>query len=553
MEAGTYTICTGPHIRDLAPAGSFRLEESVCVMACSHAVMPVLPFERIRPAKEGESFVEVFEPVPTGAVAPKVPSVSGDVPAFAGDLGIRYADVAEGRAKTDAFLSQFSDEALRCLVRGEGMCSPKVTPGTAGAFGGVTEELKNFGLPVACVADGPSGIRMDCGTNAFSLPSGVCLASTFDEELLTELFSFEGHELRKNRIDSLLGPGMNIHRHPLNGRNFEYFSEDPLLTGKMAAAELRGIHRFGVTGTIKHFCANNQEFHRSDSDSVVSERALREIYLKGFEIAVKEGGARLVMTTYGMVNGQFTDSIRDLNTTILRGEWGVDGAVMTDWWANSNFAGEKGDRNNLAAMAMSGNDLYMVCSDALDMESSDNLKEMMEQGVLTRRMLLDNAEHIVGVLQKLVCTERALGKISEEETEAYASMEEGGLPEFDVTWYSFDNACEIETEGVSTEGGSQFSFGIIAGERGLYTLSFEAKIDASELAQVPVTFFKNQQNLGTKTLNGTNGAWVKVEQPLEEIFMPNNFVRLYFARSGMEIRSMKVEKTGEFVFRIPGE
>ena len=138
------------------------------------------------------------------------------------------------------------------------MCSPKVTPGTASAFGGVTDRLRGFGIPCGCCADGPSGIRMDCGAYAFSLPSGTCLACTFDEALLEELFSFLGAELRKNRVDTILGPGMNIHRHPLNGRNFEYFSEDPYLTGKMAAAELRGLHRCGVTGTIKHFAANNQ-------------------------------------------------------------------------------------------------------------------------------------------------------------------------------------------------------------------------------------------------------------------------------------------------------
>ena len=158
----------------------------------------------------------------------------------------------------DTFLSQLSDEDLCCIIRGEGMSSPKVTPGTAGAFGGVTESLKSFGLPVACCADGPSGIRMDCGSLAFALPIGTCLACTWNMELVEELFRYEGLELRRNKIDNLLGPGMNIHRHPLNGRNFEYFSEDPLLTGKMAVAQLQGMHKYGVTGTIKHFACNNR-------------------------------------------------------------------------------------------------------------------------------------------------------------------------------------------------------------------------------------------------------------------------------------------------------
>lgn len=127
------------------------------------------------------------------------------------------------------------------MTRGEGMCSPKVTPGTAAAFGGVTEELKKFGIPIACCSDGPSGIRMDCGTMAYALPNGTLLACTFDPELVEELYEMEGMELRKNKIDTLLGPGINIHRNPLNGRNFEYFSEDPYLTGIMAAAQLTGM------------------------------------------------------------------------------------------------------------------------------------------------------------------------------------------------------------------------------------------------------------------------------------------------------------------------
>ena len=165
---------------------------------------------------------------------------------------------------------------------------------------------------------GPSGIRMDCGTMAYALPNGTLLACTFDPELVEELYEMEGMELRKNKIDSLLGPGINIHRNPLNGRNFEYFSEDPYLTGTMAAAQLKGMGKYGVTGTIKHFACNNQEFKRHDANAIVSERALREIYLKGFEIAVKQGGAYSIMSTYGPVNGLWTAGSYDLLTTILR-------------------------------------------------------------------------------------------------------------------------------------------------------------------------------------------------------------------------------------------
>lgn len=154
---------------------------------------------------------------------------------------------------------------------------------------------------------------------------------------------------------------MNIHRNPLNGRNFEYFSEDPLLTGKMAGGAASGHAQIQCDGTIKHFACNNQETNRHGVEAVVSERALREIYLKGFEIAVKEGGAYSIMTSYNPVNGYWTASNYDLLTTILRGEWGYTGIVMTDWWAKGNFLpGEKGELINTAAKARAQNDLNMV-------------------------------------------------------------------------------------------------------------------------------------------------------------------------------------------------
>lgn len=168
------------------------------------------------------------------------------------------------------------------------------------------------------------------------MPNGTLLGCTFDLPLVEDLYEMAGREMRQNRVDALLGPGMNIHRNPLNGRNFEYISEDPYLTGWISAVQILGMEKSDVTGTIKHFCANNQESNRHHVDAVVSERALREIYLKGYEIAVKEGGARSIMSTYGPVNGIWTAGNYDLLTTILRGEWNYDGFVMTDWWAMSN-------------------------------------------------------------------------------------------------------------------------------------------------------------------------------------------------------------------------
>ncbi len=255
-----------------------------------------------------------------------------EYPYTVGDL--KLTDVLKGECSLEDFIAQLTDTQLSLIVRGEGMGSPLATPGTAAAFGGVSEKLRERDIPVLCCDDGPSGMRLDCGDHAFSLPNGTMLACTFDPELNTQLFSFLGLEMVKNRVDCILGPGINIHRNPLNGRNFEYFSEDPYLTGVIASAQLKGLREHGVTGVLKHFAANNRETNRRSLDSVVSERALREIYLRGFEIAVREGKADAIMTSYGLLNGVHTSSLYDLTTTILREEWGFDGIVMTDWWAS---------------------------------------------------------------------------------------------------------------------------------------------------------------------------------------------------------------------------
>lgn len=403
LEKGAYTIFCGENVRTGHIAGIFELPETTVTEGLSEALRPVRPFERIRFAFTGGKAVMQTEAVPLRSKVPFTPDRSDDSCLSGcdatGDRGFRMPDVADGKVTLREFTAQLSDEALCCLVRGEGLHSKQVTPGTAGAFGGVTKELRDFGIPAACTADGPSGIRMDSGKTAFSLPCATALGCTFNSELVTELFGFVGQEMRENRVDLLLGPGMNIHRNPLGGRNFEYFSEDPCLTGRMAAAELRGLQQQGVSGVIKHFAANNQERCRTKVDSVVSERALREIYLKGFEIAVKEGKAVSVMSTYGAVNGLWTAGSYDLLTRILRGEWGFQGAVMTDWWARINDEGRRTSRFNLSSMIQARNDLYMVVKNGR--LYPDNLKKGLRTGKITRKMLLRSAENILGLLLRL--------------------------------------------------------------------------------------------------------------------------------------------------------
>ena len=185
-------------------------------------------------------------------------------------------------------------------------------------------------MPVITTTDGPSGIRL---YDSCSLaPIGTLLACTFDTELVENLYAHIGAEMTERGSDVLLAPGMNIQRNPLCGRNFEYYSEDPFLTGRMAAAVVRGVQSQGVSACPKHFACNNQETNRIYNNSVVSERALREIYLRGFEICVKQSAPKNIMTSYNKINGVWSHYNYELVQLVLRGEWGYPGNVITDWW-----------------------------------------------------------------------------------------------------------------------------------------------------------------------------------------------------------------------------
>lgn len=264
--------------------------------------------------------------------------------------------------RAEDLLSQLTLEEKIRLLKGSGFKSgmgvgkrDESLGGAAGAVG-TTVSISRLGIPILYLSDGPAGLRIQPlgGKDALpyfctAFPIGTLMASTWNKELVEEVGTAMGNEAKEYGIDVILGPGANIHRNPLCGRNFEYYSEDPVLTGEIGAAMVNGIESNGVGASVKHFVANNQETDRFFNDALVSERALREIYLRGFEIIVKKSQPWTIMSSYNRVNGTYVPESRDLLTDIMRGEWGYEGIVETDWLGG----------NNPPAMISAGNDLLM--------------------------------------------------------------------------------------------------------------------------------------------------------------------------------------------------
>ena len=528
LEEGCYEILAGCSCRDVErvafmdadgkAAEGYVVARTRVVQRLEEAGAPEKGFVRLRPGrrKEDGTYEPAGQETPVTAVS-LADRINGRLPAAleqTGNRGIRLQDVRDGKASMESFVAQLSAEELATIVRGEGMCSPRVTPGVASCFGGLSDSLsKEYGIPVAAASDGPSGIRMDVGTLATQVPIGTLLACTFDPDLVEELYVMEGKELLRNEIDTLLGPGLNIHRNPLNGRNFEYFSEDPLLTGKMAAANIRGIMRGGSNATMKHFACNSQEKMRNKVNALVSERALREIYLKGFEIAVREGGGNSIMTAYNPVNGHWSASNYDLNTTILRGEWGFTGIVMTDWWSTMNDCAKGGEesRQNTAAMVRSQNDLYMVVDnlEAASNPMGDNTLEALEKGELTIGELQRCAANICRFLMEAPVMERSLhgeegpeliparkeavGTAYEDQTSGRNSLETDGMP-------VLTDCCRLMPELNRTEP-------FQAQKGGIFHVRMQMKMNIPDTrAQSACNASLNDIRFLTPQINGTNGV-----------------------------------------------
>lgn len=288
-------------------------------------------------------------------------------------------EAAEGKITLEEFMAQLSDEQLAELLGGQ------PNTGVANTFG--FGNLPDYGVPNIMTADGPAGLRIspECGVCTTAWPCSTLIACTWNPEVAQQVGAAGGAEVKENNIAVWLTPAVNIHRSPLCGRNFEYYSEDPYLTGKMASAMVKGIQSNHVGATVKHFALNNKETNRKNSDSRASERAIREIYLKAFEIIVKEANPWAIMSSYNIVNGRRTSENHELLTDVLRGEWGFEGTVTTDWWTNGEHYKE----------VAAGNDIKMATG------FPERLMEALHKGIITRAELETCAKRVLNLILKV--------------------------------------------------------------------------------------------------------------------------------------------------------
>ena len=290
-----------------------------------------------------------------------------------------FKEVAEGKLTPEEFLAQLTDEETAQLLGGQ------PNTGVANTFG--YGNLPEYGVPSVMTADGPAGLRIapECGVTTTCWPCSTLLACSWNPEIVETVGLAGGAEVKENNIAVWLTPAVNIHRSPLCGRNFEYYSEDPYLAGKLASAMVRGIQANHIGATVKHFALNNKETNRKNSDSRVSERAAREIYLKAFEIIVREAKPWSVMTSYNIINGHRASENADLLEGILRGEWGFDGCITTDWWTCGEHYKE----------VKAGNDIKMGCG------YPERLLDALEKGCLTRKEMDACALRVLKLILKI--------------------------------------------------------------------------------------------------------------------------------------------------------
>jgi len=372
LEKGDYNIFVGTSIRDtIKTEFVYKVSENFRITTqLSSKVIPIDLEKRL--CRDG-SFELMEKNEKRECVYTEIEKIGTKPP----EKLTKFIDVANGKITLDEFIAQLDDEYLMHFLGG----TPNIGIPCTGCIGGTVYD--KFGIPAAPTTDGPAGVRIleKYGINTTAWPCATLLACSWDTSLIFEIGRLGALEAKENNKCVWLTPAMNIHRSPLCGRNFEYFSEDPLLSGKMATAKVCGIQSEKIACAVKHFACNNKEVNRADSDSVVSERALREIYLKGFEICIKEADPWIIMTSYNLINSVRASENYDLITGILRNEWGFRGMVTTDW---DNLA-------NHSCEVKAGNDVRM---------SVGNYEELKE-GNVTRGELENCARRILELLLKL--------------------------------------------------------------------------------------------------------------------------------------------------------
>ena len=378
VESGTYTFMLGQSVRNTIVAGTYELAEQRVTGTPGNIFRPVPP--SLLQADGSKKITGGMERVlePENITIPKL-----EPKPVVFDIPIMLKDVADGKATMDDFIAQMSLRELMELCHGQ----PSFVPRSTGGIG----NLIKYGVPNVQTADGPAGIRWSTPMTCF--PCATLIACSWDDELKTRMGAAMGAEGVNSDLDILLAPGLNIHRNPLCGRNFEYFSEDPLISGKSAAAIVRGVQSEGMGATVKHFAANSRENQRKRCDSIISDRALREIYLRGFEIVVREGKPWCIMSSYNLINGVYTAENHMLLSRLLREEWGYDGMVMTDWVTTTTIARE----------LWAGNDVKMpmYIRDEYEAALYANLYNNMPRAIVER-----SARRVLNMIMKTRCFQK---------------------------------------------------------------------------------------------------------------------------------------------------
>lgn len=391
LEEGDYRFYVGNSVRNVQESAFvYSLEKPVVVERLSARVVPMALERRL--LADG-SFEVLPQGVPVeeeGLPRQDKKSLEAYAPAVRGRARIAFAelwnqevpkllDVAEGKRSMAELLAALSDEDLIHLLGGQ------PNTGVACTFG--IGNLEEYGIPNVMTTDGPAGVRIapdrEICTTAF--PCATLIACTWNTKLAEQIGRAAAKEVKENNLAIWLAPAVNIHRNPLCGRNFEYYAEDPLVAGKMGAAMAKGIQSLHIGACVKHFACNNKETNRKDSDSRISERALREIYIKAFEIIVKEAAPYMIMSSYNLINGVQASENKELITDILRGEWGYQGVVTTDWWSHGEHYRE----------IKAGNDVKMAAG------YPERVKEALTQGYISREELAVCAKRVLEMILKL--------------------------------------------------------------------------------------------------------------------------------------------------------